>query len=171
MSAADPPAPGPAAELPYRPGVGLMLLDREGRIWVGERGDAPGAWQMPQGGIDQGESPEAAALRELEEEVGTGKARIIAESRDWLTYDLPPRLLKRAWGGKWRGQRQKWFLLRFQGEDSDIDVNRHHPPEFSSWRWAEVGELIDLAIAFKRPLYERVVAEFRHLAVPEASAG
>jgi putative (di)nucleoside polyphosphate hydrolase len=157
----------PAALLPYRPGVGLMLLSRDGKVWVGERDDAPGAWQMPQGGIDEGESPKTAALRELEEEVGTAKARIIAELDDWLTYDLPPRLMKRAWGGKWRGQRQKWFLLRFTGRDSDIDVSRHQPPEFTRWRWAEIGELVGLAIQFKRPLYARVVAGFRHLAVPE----
>ena len=144
-----------------------MLLNRQGKVWVGERGDAPGAWQMPQGGIDEDENPETAALRELAEEVGTDKARIIAELGEWLTYDLPPRLLKRAWGGKWRGQRQKWFALRFLGEDGDIDVSRHHPPEFVRWRWADIGELAGLAIAFKRPLYERVVAGFRHLAVPE----
>jgi putative (di)nucleoside polyphosphate hydrolase len=155
------------AGLAYRPGVGLMLLSRQGTVWVGERGDAPGAWQMPQGGIDANESPEAAALRELKEEVGTDKARIVAATREWLTYDLPPRLVKRAWGGKWRGQRQKWFALRFEGEDRDVDVSLHHPPEFVRWRWAGIDELIGLAIAFKRPLYERVVAEFRHLAVPD----
>ncbi|MBI1777286.1 MAG: RNA pyrophosphohydrolase [Proteobacteria bacterium] len=141
-----------------------MLLNRQRLVWVGERQDAPGAWQMPQGGIDAGESAAAAAMRELHEEVGTDKAEIIAESKAWLTYDLPRHLAKRSWSGRWRGQRQKWFLLRFTGEDRDVDVSRHHPPEFSSWRWVGIDALVGLAVSFKRPLYECVVEEFRHLA-------
>jgi putative (di)nucleoside polyphosphate hydrolase len=152
----------------YRPGVGLMLINAEGRVWVGERTDAPGAWQMPQGGIDSGESPKAAALRELQEEIGTDRARILAESRDWLRYDLPAALSRRVWGGRFKGQRQRWFALRFLGEDGDIDVARHEPPEFARWRWAEIDELVGLAIDFKRPLYQQVVAEFRHLTDPAA---
>jgi putative (di)nucleoside polyphosphate hydrolase len=150
----------------YRPGVGLLLLNDKGLVWVGERRDAPGAWQMPQGGIDTGESPAEAALRELEEEIGTDRARILAESRDWLRYDLPASLAKRVWGGKFRGQRQKWFALAFQGRDRDIDLDRHDPPEFQRWRWAALDELVSLAIDFKRPVYERVVEEFRHLVEP-----
>jgi putative (di)nucleoside polyphosphate hydrolase len=140
-----------------------MLLDQRGKVWVGERVDAPGAWQMPQGGIDKGESPSEAALRELGEEIGTDRARILAESRCWLRYDLPAALRKRVWGGKFRGQRQKWFALAFLGRDPDIDLARHDSPEFQRWRWADIDELVGLAIDFKRPVYAQVVDEFRHL--------
>jgi putative (di)nucleoside polyphosphate hydrolase len=155
-----------AEERRYRPGVGLMLINEEGKIWIGERHDAPGAWQMPQGGIDEGESPTEAALRELHEEVGTDRARILAESGSWLRYDLPAALRSRVWGGKWKGQRQKWFALAYLGRDRDIDLDRHEQPEFQRWRWADIDELVGLAIDFKRPIYERVVEEFRHLAAP-----
>lgn len=147
----------------YRRGVGIMLLDPRKRIFVGRRIDTPGAWQMPQGGIDKGESARDAALRELEEEVGTKKAEILAESGDWLRYDLPPELQGAAWGGGYKGQEQKWFALRFLGADRDIRLDRHHPPEFDAWRWVEPEELSRLIVPFKRKLYEDVLAEFRPL--------
>ena len=162
MSKAKRPHPDLASR-PYRPGVGMMLLNREGQVFVGRRLDQTAeAWQMPQGGIDPGEEPRATALRELAEEIGTAKAEIIAESRDWLTYDLPPELADKVWKGRYRGQKQKWFALRFLGRDSDIDVATAHP-EFEAWRWAPAGDMLRLIVPFKRALYEQVVAEFRHL--------
>ena len=144
-----------------------MLLGPDGRVWVGNRIDTPGAhWQMPQGGIDAGESPRDAALRELHEEIGTDKAEIIAEYPEWLNYDLPPELSRRIWGGRYRGQRQRWFALRFTGKDSDIHLSRHHP-EFEDWRWEDIDRLPDLVVGFKRDIYRQVVAAFRHLARPE----
>jgi putative (di)nucleoside polyphosphate hydrolase len=143
-----------------------MLLGPDGRVWVGNRIDTPGAhWQMPQGGIDEGETPRDAALRELREEIGTDKAEIIAEHPDWLKYDLPPELAGRVWGGRYRGQKQRWFALRFIGKDSDIPLLRHHA-EFDDWRWEDIDRLPDLVVGFKRDLYRQVVAAFRHLAKP-----
>jgi putative (di)nucleoside polyphosphate hydrolase len=143
-----------------------MLLGPDGRVWVGNRIDTPGAhWQMPQGGIDEGETPRDAALRELREEIGTDKAEIIAEHPDWLKYDLPPELAGRVWGGRYRGQKQRWFALRFIGKDSDIHLSRHHA-EFDDWRWEDIDRLPDLVVGFKRDLYRQVVAAFRHLAKP-----
>ena len=158
--------PPDIAARPYRLGVGVMLLNGDGLVFVAKRIDMPGdAWQMPQGGIDDGEDPRAAAFRELEEETGTAKAEIIAESRDWLTYDLPPELLRQiVWGGRYRGQKQKWFAMRFLGGDGDIDIAAHKHPEFSEWRWAPVDTLVEMIVPFKRDLYRRVVAEFQHLA-------
>jgi putative (di)nucleoside polyphosphate hydrolase len=149
--------------LPYRPCVGLFLYNRAGLVFVGERDDMPGAWQMPQGGIDRGETPAMAALRELHEEVGTRQAEIVAESADWLTYDLPPALLGRVWRGRYRGQRQKWFALRFTGGDTDIALDATAHPEFVAWRWVAARELPGMTVAFKRAVYERVVAEFAPL--------
>jgi putative (di)nucleoside polyphosphate hydrolase len=162
---------GPASRrdpsaLPYRAGVGIMLINAKGLVWVGERISAPGAWQMPQGGIDRGEDARDAALRELKEEIGTDKAEILAESRRWFTYELPPELRAKTWGGRYRGQRQRWFLLRFTGRDSDIDLAHPLHPEFSAWRWIGVDELISLVVPFKRALYSEVVAEFGALAAP-----
>lgn len=138
-----------------------MLANSEGRIFVAQRIDNPGpAWQMPQGGIDEGEDIEVAALRELEEEIGTARAEIVARSVDWMTYELPDELRRTLWKGRYRGQAQKWFLLRFTGTDADIDIATEHP-EFSSWRWADPEELPELAVPFKRDIYERVLAEFR----------
>lgn len=146
--------------LPYRPGVGLMLLNARGQVFVAQRLDMPSAaWQMPQGGIDPGETPRQAALRELHEEVGTDKVEIIAESRDWVRYDLPADLAAKLWAGRYRGQEQKWFVLRFLGTDADIDIATAEP-EFSAWRWAELRELPDLIVPFKRDLYRRLIAEF-----------
>jgi len=143
----------------YRRNVGLMLLNGEGLAWVGRRLDTPDAWQMPQGGIDAGETPEEAALRELEEEIGTAKAEILFSTPGWLTYDLPPDLAAQIWKGKWRGQAQRWFALRFTGQDSDIDIATKHP-EFSAWRWAPRADLAKLIVEFKRPVYEAVVEIF-----------
>lgn len=143
----------------YRPCVGLMLFRDGGLVFVGQRTDAIGAWQMPQGGIDEGELPREAALRELHEEVGTDKAEIAAESRDWHYYDLPPALAARMWSGRYRGQRQRWFALRFLGGDADINVATAHP-EFSAWKWAPIDELLDLVVPFKRAVYSAVVTEF-----------
>ena len=148
------------AGLPYRRGVGLMLLNRRGQVFVAQRIDTPSAaWQMPQGGIDPGETPRQAARRELREETGTDKAEFIAESRDWIRYDLPTDLVPKLWGGRYRGQEQKWFALRFLGTDADIDIAGEEP-EFSAWRWAELAEIPDLIVPFKRALYQKLVAEF-----------
>lgn len=146
-------------DLPYRKCAGLMLVNDQGLVFVARRKDTPDAWQMPQGGIDKGETPHEAALRELEEEIGTAKAEIVAESTQWLRYDLPDDLIGKVWKGKYRGQEQKWFLLRFTGEDADIDIATRHP-EFDAWKWAPVDELPSLIVAFKRPIYEALVAEF-----------
>ena len=160
--------PKKAAALPYRPGVGVMLINRAGHVFVAQRIDMPGeAWQMPQGGFDEGEDPRDAAWRELEEETGTRKAEIIGETRGWLAYDLPPEVLgKIVWGGRYRGQTQKWFAMRFLGKDKDIDIAAHKHPEFSAWKWAPVGSLTKLIVPFKRDLYKQVVAELGHLAKP-----
>lgn len=150
--------------LPYRLGVGLMLFNRDGLVWVGQRLDRTvESWQMPQGGIDPGETPTTAAFRELLEETGIDRAEIIGESADWLTYDLPPELVNIVWQGRYRGQKQKWFALSFLGSDQDIDINTPHP-EFGAWRWASFDELVDVIVPFKRPLYRQVTAEFAPLA-------
>ena len=150
--------------LPYRSGVGIMLFNTRGQVFVGRRLDTSSeAWQMPQGGIDDGESPVEAALRELEEEVGTAAAEIIAESEGWFTYDLPPDLVGRVWKGRYRGQRQKWFALRFIGQDSDINIATAHP-EFQAWQWADYDRLVDFIVPFKRDLYRAVIEEFRPVA-------
>jgi putative (di)nucleoside polyphosphate hydrolase len=149
--------------LPYRPCVGLMLFNSKGRIFVARRIDMPSeAWQMPQGGIDKREDPRKAALRELKEEIGTEKAEIVAESETWRAYDLPRELQGMLWGGRFRGQTQKWFLMRFTGSDEDIDIATQHP-EFLEWKWVEVADLPRLIVPFKRKIYEEVVAEFAPL--------
>ena len=151
------------ATLPYRRSVGVMLLNSENLVFVGRRIDQIAeTWQMPQGGIDAGESPRQAALRELEEEIGTVKAAFLAESRDWLNYDLPADLVGKVWQGRYRGQTQKWFAMRFTGADADIDLNTAHA-EFSDWRWLAMAELLDWIVPFKRNVYARVVAEFEPL--------
>ena len=158
--------PEEIARLPYRPCVGLLLLNPAGKVFVGRRIDsaqeADNIWQMPQGGIDAGETPCEAALRELYEEIGTDKAEIVAESRHWLHYDLPPHLVGKVWKGRYRGQKQRWFALRFLGKDSDIDVATAHP-EFDAWQWVELDDVPGLVIPFKRDTYRAVVSEFREL--------
>jgi putative (di)nucleoside polyphosphate hydrolase len=151
------------ARMPYRAGVGIMLVNQRGQVFIAQRIDNPGpAWQMPQGGIDKREEPLQAAWREMREEIGTASARFIGESKDWLTYDLPADLVPRLWKGKYRGQRQKWFAFRFLGTDRDINIATEHP-EFSSWRWADLEELPGLIVPFKRRLYEELIAEFTPL--------
>jgi putative (di)nucleoside polyphosphate hydrolase len=154
-------------DLPYRPCAGIMLANMEGKIFVGQRIDkAPegDAWQMPQGGIDEGEEPREAALRELAEETGicVDLVDVIAQSPEEHYYDLPPELMGKIWGGKYRGQRQTWFLMRFKGENSDVDIATKHA-EFSQWQWVAPDRLPHLIVPFKRRLYEAVVAEFQDL--------
>ena len=155
------------ASLPYRPCAGVMLVNREGRVFVGQRLDSMlEAWQMPQGGIDAGEDALAAAIRELGEETGVrpDKVELVATAPDELFYDLPPELVGKVWKGKWRGQRQLWFLFRFVGQDSDIDIATPEP-EFRSWRWIDAEDLPAMIVPFKKALYEAVLAAFRpHLA-------
>jgi putative (di)nucleoside polyphosphate hydrolase len=161
------------SELPYRPNVGAVLFNAAGQIFVARRADFPnaegpaGGWQLPQGGIDAGEDPRGAVLRELAEEIGTDRAEIIGEYPDWLTYDLPAHLIGVALGGKWRGQRQRWFALRFTGVDSDIRLDADPHPEFDAWRWAELAELPELAVDFKRPIYDILALSFSRFAVPK----
>ena len=147
----------------YRRGVGVMLLDRKGRVFIGRRNDVTGAhWQMPQGGVDAGERARRAALRELKEETGVETARILAVSSAWLAYDFPPELLATAWGGRYKGQTQRWFAMRFEGTDSDIDIATDEP-EFVEWRWIEPARLPGLIVPFKRRLYAAVLDEFSNL--------
>lgn len=157
--------------LPYRPCVGVMLINAAGLVWVGNRiqevdTGSPLTWQMPQGGVDEGEAPDVAAFRELREETGVTQAHIIGQTRDWLTYDLPPHLLGIALKGKYRGQKQKWFAMRFTGRDSDIDLMADAHQEFSEWAWVPVAELVELIVPFKRSVYEQIVAELGPLAKP-----
>jgi putative (di)nucleoside polyphosphate hydrolase len=151
----------------YRPNVGIMLIADDRRVWIGRRNDRdPEAeqtgWQMPQGGIDKGETPADAAVRELAEEVGTDKAEILRESEGWLAYDLPPSLARTLWKGRYRGQAQKWVAMQFTGRDSDIDIATKHP-EFRAWRWARARELPGLIVPFKRDVYRAVLEEFDDL--------
>ena len=148
----------------YRPCVGIMLFhsDRQ-RVFVARRIDTRAeAWQMPQGGIDKGESPEDALFREMYEEIGTDKAVVLAESKDWLSYDLPEELVPRLWNGKYRGQTQKWFALEFTGEDADINIETEHP-EFLEWRWEKLENIPQMIVPFKRALYQQLVEEFSYL--------
>jgi len=144
----------------YRANVGIVLVNPAGKIFVGKRRDTPNAWQMPQGGIDADETVRAAAKRELAEEAGTDRAEAIAETADWLTYDLPQHLARRIWGGRYKGQAQKWVLMRFTGTDADIDLFRHGAPEFDAWRWVSASDLLAGIVAFKRPVYEKVLDAF-----------
>lgn len=155
--------PSEIAALPYRPCVGLVVMNPAGLVFAGQRLDNPGpAWQMPQGGIDDGEAPRTAALRELGEETGIPPQAVdfVAETPDWLTYDLPADLVPRIWKGRFRGQQQRWFLLRFTGPDSMIDIDRPHP-EFSRWAWMAPDDLIDRIVPFKRQTYQTVFDAFR----------
>jgi putative (di)nucleoside polyphosphate hydrolase len=160
----------PAEVTAYRPCVGIMLLNRDGLVWIGSRFDKQNDegkghwWQMPQGGIDANEDPAKAALRELQEETSVTSAELIAESPRWYNYDLPAHLIGKSWKGKYRGQTQKWFAARFLGEDSEVNLlPPGHSQEFDQWRWANMDEVADLIIPFKRQVYEQVIRDFRHL--------
>lgn len=147
--------------LPYRPCVGMMVVNTAGHVFAGKRIDTPGdAWQMPQGGIDEGEDPEEAALRELNEEIGTRNVRIIDRTRNWLRYDLPVEMIGKIWGGQYRGQKQLWFLMQFLGKDQEVNIHTRHP-EFSDWKWLAMEELPRTIVPFKRALYEELVDRFR----------
>lgn len=149
--------------LPYRRGVGIVLLNGANKVFVAQRIDNPGpAWQMPQGGIDKGEEPLAAAWRELAEETGVRSADFLAETPDWLRYDLPRSLVSKMWKGRYRGQEQKWYAFRFTGDESEIVIDGEHA-EFSSWRWADLTETPRLIVEFKCGLYEDIVRAFEHL--------
>ncbi len=150
-----------AAALPYRPCVGVVLMNREGLVFAGQRLDTPDAWQMPQGGIDEDEEPLEAALRELGEETGVlpGSVEFLALTPSWLTYDLPPNLLGKVWKGKYRGQRQLWALFRFHGADTDIRLDQPHP-EFGTWAWMRPAEIVEKIVPFKREIYTAVFREF-----------
>lgn len=163
-----------AKDLPYRPCVGIMVLNRSGLVWTGKRkrkpndelGDSPFVWQMPQGGIDKGEEPEPAARRELWEETGIRSVSLIEEAPDWIRYDLPDDLIGIALKGRFRGQKQRWFAYRFEGEENEIAIDpppEGHMAEFDQWAWKTMAELPSLIVPFKRKLYEEVVAAFRHL--------
>ena len=158
--------PEEIAQLPYRPCVGVMMINAEGRVFVGQRNDRHAeAWQMPQGGVDPGEDPREAALRELWEETGVRAdlVEIIAETESWLPYDLPHDIVPVIWKGRFRGQEQKWFLMRFTGTDDQVDIETEHP-EFTTWRWQAADQLVEHIVPFKREVYEKVLAEFaRHL--------
>ena len=151
--------------LPYRPAAGIMLVNADGKVFVGQRIDNKlEAWQMPQGGLDPDEAPDKAALRELEEETGIRPehVEIVATAPEELLYELPADMIPRLWGGKYRGQRQTWFLMRFKGTDADVHIDTAHP-EFRAWKWAEPSELPDMIVPFKRTLYENVLRVFAHL--------
>jgi len=158
-------------DLPYRPCAGVMLINADGKVFVGQRMDsALEAWQMPQGGIDPGEDAQTAALRELGEETGVApeRAELIAEAPGEFTYDLPPELIGKVWKGKWRGQRQRWFLYRFLGTDADIDIATEHQ-EFRAWRWLDPADLPSMIVPFKKALYQDVLAAFApHLVATRA---
>jgi putative (di)nucleoside polyphosphate hydrolase len=154
----------------YRPCVGIMLLNKQGHVWIGRRfekqnDDGIGKWwQMPQGGIDKGEDAKLAALRELQEETAVTSAHVIAEAPNWFIYDLPEHLIGKSWNGKYRGQKQKWFAVQFDGDDGEINLKPPgHKQEFDAWRWAKMDEMLDLIIPFKRQVYVDVIAAFRHL--------
>ncbi|MFZ4125360.1 MAG: RNA pyrophosphohydrolase [Rickettsiales bacterium] len=153
-------------DLPYRKGVGIMLFNADGLVFVAKRIDMTSeAWQMPQGGIDEDEAPREAAFRELKEEIGTNHATILAESKDWLHYDLPDELVPIIWKGRYRGQEQMWYAMRLDGDESDIDIAGENP-EFSEWKWVPIETLPDIIVPFKRDLYEALVSEFGALATP-----
>lgn len=148
------------SDLPYRPCVGIALFNERGQVFVGERLDNLGAWQMPQGGVDAGEDIRAAAMRELKEEVGTDKAEIIRVSDEPLRYDLPADRVPKFWNGRYRGQEQVWVAMRFTGSDADIILDSHSEPEFGQWQWVDLDKTVDLIVPFKRELYSRVATIF-----------
>lgn len=159
----------PEQSLAYRPCVGITLINPAGLIWIGTRAnvngqaEGPGSWwQMPQGGIDAGENPQTAAVRELYEETGVRSVEILGQTSEWLAYDLPTNLVPKSWGGRFRGQTQMWIAMRFTGDDSEVNITppAGHQVEFVSWRWAPAAEVLELIVPFKRDVYARVLAEF-----------
>lgn len=162
--------PAEIVKLPYRPCVGLMVVNSEGKVFAAQRIDSPSpAWQMPQGGVDEGEAPHEAALRELEEETGltADKVSILGETPEWLPYDLPHDLVPKLWKGRFRGQKQKYFLMRFHGTDSDINIETAEP-EFSRWTWMDIDALLDSIVPFKKDSYTKVIAQFRPIILADA---
>ena len=163
----------PFESLPYRPCAGMMVINRHGLVFIGRRTGGPEhtdrvhVWQMPQGGIDAGEAPYPAALRELYEETNIRSVELLGEIADWLVYDIPRAIVGQAWGGKYRGQKQKWYALRFTGDDSEIYIAHPgggHAPEFVEWRWEKMENLPTLVVPFKQPTYARIVKEFAKFA-------
>ncbi|GAA0780246.1 RNA pyrophosphohydrolase [Roseibium denhamense] len=167
--------PTPAEGLPYRPCVGVMLINSSGKVWIGKRSDGSSdrnayefAWQMPQGGIDKGEAAEPAARRELYEETSVSSVSLLEEAPDWFAYDYPDEVIRTTRKGKYRGQAQKWVAYRFDGRDDEINILTPpdgHSPEFCEWRWEEASRLPELIVPFKRPVYQKVIAAFSHLTV------
>ncbi|MCI1242560.1 MAG: RNA pyrophosphohydrolase [Acetobacter fabarum] len=159
--------------LPYRPNVGALIFNAEGQVLIARRTDMPGAggplsqgtWQCPQGGIDEGEDPRTAVLREVGEELGTSHVHILAEHPEWIAYDLPVALIGHALGGRYRGQTQKWFALRFTGTEADIQLDSHLPAEFDAWMWIDLQTLPNCSVGFKKPIYEQLVRDFARYAV------
>jgi putative (di)nucleoside polyphosphate hydrolase len=150
----------PYEQRPYRPCVGIFLLNNDGLVFAGRRIDSRAeAWQMPQGGIDAGESPLQACMREMREEIGTNTAELVSQHDDWLYYDIPLPLADRLWQGRYKGQKQKWMALRFTGDDSDINIATEEP-EFCEWKWLSPHDLVDLAVPFKRDVYQNLLAAF-----------
>jgi putative (di)nucleoside polyphosphate hydrolase len=158
----DPVTPEEIEQLPYRKNVGVMLINADGHVFVGQRIDSTvPAWQMPQGGIDKDEKPKKAALRELEEETGVPKdlVTVVAKTKGWISYDLPHDLIPKIWKGRFRGQKQKWFLMRFEGSDDQVNIVQKHQ-EFSEWRWLPVEDLVENIVPFKRAVYQQVIEAF-----------
>jgi putative (di)nucleoside polyphosphate hydrolase len=162
----------PEALARYRPNVGVVLFDRRGRVWLGRRAKAAGpwAWQFPQGGIDKGEDPEAAARRELEEETGVTSVSLLGRTDGWIVYDFPPEVLALPNTRGFAGQRQIWFAYRFEGRDDEVDLEKIPPAEFDAWRWADLDEAVNLVVPFKRETYAQVVEAFRRFAAPQTGA-
>ncbi len=149
--------------LPYRPCVGIVLFNNDGKVFVGERIDTPGAWQMPQGGIDPNEAITDAAIRELKEETGTDNAELIRIHKTPIRYDLPDHLKNKLWNGRYAGQEQTWVAYRFIGQDSEIQLNAFDPPEFKAWQWVDLNDTLDLIVPFKRETYQKVIEAFQAL--------
>jgi putative (di)nucleoside polyphosphate hydrolase len=158
------PGKGDYDSLPYRLGVGLVLFNHDKKILIGQRIDSKmNGWQMPQGGIDNGETPSQAVLREMEEEIGTNKGKIISEAKNWYFYDIPKYIVPKLWNGQYKGQKQKWFLIEFTGTDGDIKIDTINQ-EFKEWKWSNIDELMEIIVPFKKTLYKAVIKEFeKHL--------